>query len=60
MKVLVGGGRGVGRMVTGAMSMAMRGISTIIGGEMLRDVAMFVQSPRLDVRRFPGAGAADP
>ena len=44
MKVLVGGGRGVGRMVTGAMSLAMRGISTIIGGDMLRDVAMFVQS----------------
>lgn len=44
MKILVGGGRGVGRMVTGAMSLAMRGVSTIIGGEMLRDVAMFVQS----------------
>ena len=44
MKVLVGGGRGVGRMVTGAMSLAMRGVSTIIGGEMLRDVATFVQS----------------
>ena len=44
MKVLVGGGRGVGRMVTGAMSLAMRGVSTIIGGDMLRDVATFVQS----------------
>ncbi|WP_044505726.1 MULTISPECIES: ArsA family ATPase [unclassified Gordonia (in: high G+C Gram-positive bacteria)] len=44
MKVLVGGGRGVGRMVTGAMSLAMRGVATIIGGDMLRDVAMFVQS----------------
>lgn len=44
MKVLVGGGRGVGRVVTGAMSMAMRGVSTIIGGDMLRDVALFVQS----------------
>ncbi|ROZ98019.1 ArsA family ATPase [Gordonia sp. OPL2] len=44
MKVLVGSGRGVGRMVTGAMSLAMRGVSTIIGGDMLRDVAMFVQS----------------
>lgn len=44
MKMLVGGGRGVGRMVTGAMSLAMRGVSTIIGGDMLRDVAMFVQS----------------
>ncbi len=44
MKMLIGGGRGVGRVVTGAMSMAMRGISTIIGGEILRDVATFVQS----------------
>ncbi|MEE3851583.1 ArsA family ATPase [Gordonia sp. LSe1-13] len=44
MKMLVGGGRGVGRMVTGAMSLAMRGVSTIIGGDMLRDVATFVQS----------------
>ena len=44
MKMLVGGGRGVGRVVTGAMSLAMRGISTIIGGEILRDVANFVQS----------------
>lgn len=44
MKMLVGGGRGVGRMVTGAMSLAMRGIATIIGGDILRDVATFVQS----------------
>ncbi|NMO03139.1 ArsA family ATPase [Gordonia sp. TBRC 11910] len=44
MKMLVGGGRGVGRVLTGAMSIAMRGISTIIGGDTLRDVAMFVQS----------------
>ena len=44
MKMLVGGGRGVGRVVTGAMGLAMRGISTIVGGEILRDVATFVQS----------------
>lgn len=44
MKMLVGGGRGVGRVLTGAMSMAMRGIATIIGGDILRDVATFVQS----------------
>lgn len=44
MKMLIGGGRGVGRVVTGAMSIAMRGISTIIGGDTLRDVATFVQS----------------
>ncbi|MFT4044771.1 MAG: ArsA family ATPase [Gordonia sp. (in: high G+C Gram-positive bacteria)] len=44
MKMLIGGGRGVGRVVTGAMSVAMRGVATIIGGAMLRDVATFVQS----------------
>ncbi|EGD55087.1 ArsA family ATPase [Gordonia neofelifaecis] len=44
MKMLVGGGRGVSRVLTGAMSMAMRGISTIVGGDILRDVATFVQS----------------
>ena len=44
MKMLVGGGRGVGRVVTGAMGIAMRGISTIVGGDILRDVATFVQS----------------
>ncbi|WP_454163906.1 ArsA family ATPase [Gordonia iterans] len=44
MKMLIGGGRGVGRVLTGAMSMAMRGIATIIGADILRDVATFVQS----------------
>ena len=44
MRMLIGGGRGVGRVVTGAMSIAMRGIATIIGGDVLRDVATFVQS----------------
>lgn len=44
MKMLIGGGRGVGRVVTGAMSLAMRGIATIIGADILRDVATFVQS----------------
>ncbi|GAC58171.1 putative anion-transporting ATPase [Gordonia hirsuta DSM 44140 = NBRC 16056] len=44
MKMLIGGGRGVGRVVTGAMSLAMRGIATIIGADILRDVAVFVQS----------------
>lgn len=44
MKMLIGGGRGVGRVLTGAMSLAMRGIATIIGADILRDVATFVQS----------------
>lgn len=44
MKLLVGGGRGVGRVVTGVVGLAMKGISTIVGGETLRDVSVFVQS----------------
>ncbi|GAA1907473.1 ArsA family ATPase [Williamsia serinedens] len=44
MKVLLGGGRGVGRVVTGVVSLAMRGVSTIVGGDTLRDVSTFVQS----------------
>lgn len=44
IKMLIGGGRGVGRVVTGAMGLAMRGVSTIVGGDTLRDVATFVQS----------------
>ncbi|HNP55949.1 MAG TPA: ArsA family ATPase [Gordonia sp. (in: high G+C Gram-positive bacteria)] len=43
-KVLIGGGRGVGRVVTGAVGLAMKGVSTIVGGDTLRDVATFVQS----------------
>ncbi|MFT3898863.1 MAG: ArsA family ATPase [Gordonia sp. (in: high G+C Gram-positive bacteria)] len=43
-KMLIGGGRGVGRVVTGAMGLAMRGVSTVVGGDTLRDVATFVQS----------------
>ncbi|GAB2665465.1 ArsA family ATPase [Gordonia jinhuaensis] len=44
MRMLMGGGRGVGRVLTGAMGLAMRGVSTIIGGDTLRDVSVFVQS----------------
>ncbi|MFT4199785.1 ArsA family ATPase [Gordonia sp. (in: high G+C Gram-positive bacteria)] len=43
-KMLIGGGRGVGKVVTGAMGLAMRGVSTVVGGDTLRDVATFVQS----------------
>lgn len=44
MKILMGGGRGVGRVVTGVVGLAMRGVSTIVGGDTLRDVSAFVQS----------------
>lgn len=31
-------------MVTGAMSLAVRGVSTIVGGQMLKDASLFLQS----------------
>ncbi|SIR95268.1 ArsA family ATPase [Williamsia sterculiae] len=42
--MLLGGGRGIGKVVTGVVGLAMRGVSTIIGGETLRDVSVFVRS----------------
>lgn len=44
IRVISGPGRGVGKLVAGAMSLALRGVSTIIGGQMLRDVRLFVES----------------
>ncbi|MCX5043146.1 ArsA family ATPase [Aldersonia sp. NBC_00410] len=37
-------GRGFGRLVTGAMGLAIKGVSTIVGGQMLSDASTFVQS----------------
>ncbi|KAA0024475.1 ArsA family ATPase [Antrihabitans cavernicola] len=37
-------GRGVGRLVTGAMGLALKGVSTVVGGRMLTDASTFVQS----------------
>lgn len=37
-------GRGVGRLVTGAMGLALKGVSTVVGGRMLTDASAFVQS----------------
>jgi anion-transporting ArsA/GET3 family ATPase len=36
--------RGIGRLVTGAMGLGMRVLSTMLGSQMLGDVAAFVQS----------------
>jgi anion-transporting ArsA/GET3 family ATPase len=44
IRLITAPGRGVGRFVTGAMSLALRAVSTIIGGQMLKDVSAFVQS----------------
>jgi anion-transporting ArsA/GET3 family ATPase len=43
-RLLLGSGRGIGRLVTGAVGLAMRAISTILGSQMLSDAAAFVQS----------------
>ncbi|MFF2086654.1 ArsA family ATPase [Nocardia sp. NPDC058176] len=44
IRLIMAPGRGVGRFVTGAMSLAMRGVSTIVGGQMLKDASTFLQS----------------
>ncbi|MFD3510894.1 ArsA family ATPase [Nocardia sp. NPDC058666] len=44
IRLIMAPGRGVGRIVTGAMSLAMRGVSTIVGGQMLKDASTFLQS----------------
>jgi anion-transporting ArsA/GET3 family ATPase len=43
-KLLLGPGRGIGKLVTGAMGLAMRALSTVLGSQMLSDAAAFVQS----------------
>ncbi|WP_019931709.1 ArsA family ATPase [Nocardia sp. BMG111209] len=44
IRVIMAPGRGVGKLVTGAMSLAVRGVSTIVGGQMLKDASLFLQS----------------
>ncbi|MFV0495735.1 ArsA family ATPase [Mycobacterium sp.] len=43
-RMLLAPGRGVGRLVTSVMGLAMKGMSTILGSQMLSDAAGFVQS----------------
>ena len=43
-RLLLGPGRGIGRLVTGAVGLAMKALSTILGSQMLSDAAAFVQS----------------
>lgn len=44
IRLFMAPGRGVGRFVTGAMSLALRGVSTVVGGQMLKDASTFLQS----------------
>lgn len=43
-RLLLGPGRGIGRLVTGAVGLAMKALSTVLGSQMLADAAAFVQS----------------
>ena len=43
-KLLLASGRGIGRLVTGAVGLAMRALSTVLGSQMLADAAGFVQA----------------
>jgi anion-transporting ArsA/GET3 family ATPase len=43
-RMLLAPGRGIGRIVTGAVGLAMKALSTVLGSQMLSDAAGFVQS----------------
>ncbi len=43
-RLLLAPGRGIGKLITGAVGLAMRVISTILGSQMLADASAFVQS----------------
>lgn len=43
-RLLLGPGRGIGRLVAGAMGLAIKALSTVLGSQMLSDAATFVQS----------------
>src|SRR6201988_2940425 len=43
-RLLLAPGRGIGRLVTGAMGLAMKALSTVLGSQMLADASAFVQS----------------
>jgi anion-transporting ArsA/GET3 family ATPase len=43
-RLLLAPGRGVGRLVTGAVGLGMKVLSTVLGSQMLSDAANFVQS----------------
>lgn len=43
-RLLLAPGRGIGRLITGVMALAMKALSTVLGSQMLADAAAFVQS----------------
>ncbi|MBJ8346068.1 ArsA family ATPase [Antrihabitans sp. YC2-6] len=44
IRIFTAPGRGFGRLVSGAMGLALKGVSTIVGGQMLSNISIFVQS----------------
>ncbi|MEU5844047.1 ArsA family ATPase [Rhodococcus sp. NPDC047139] len=44
IRIFTAPGRGFGRLVTGAMGLALKAVSTIVGSQMLSDASSFVQS----------------
>ena len=55
-RLLLAPGRGIGRLVTGAVGLAMKALSTILGSQMLSDAAGVRAVAGRDVRRIPGEG----
>jgi anion-transporting ArsA/GET3 family ATPase len=43
-RLLLAPGRGIGKLLTGAVGLAMKALSTILGSQMLSDASAFVQS----------------
>ena len=43
-RLLLNPGRGFGRLITGAMGLAMKAMSTILGSQLLADASAFIQS----------------
>lgn len=43
-RLLLNPGRGIGRLVTGVMGLAMKAMSTILGSQLLSDASAFIQS----------------
>src|SRR5260370_7982185 len=52
-KLLLAPGRGIGRLVTGAVGLAMKALSTVLGSQMLSDAAAFVQALHPTFSGFP-------
>ena len=51
-RLLLAPGRGIGRLVTGAMGLAMKALSTVLGSQLLGDAAIFRAIAGRHIRRF--------